>query len=66
MRHPDPDSLRRHAQRLRHEEMRRIACEAGIKWRALAERLRHLVFPGSTRATAHAPHPCQSSAPTHS
>ena len=36
----DPLVLRARAQALRHEELRRLACEAGLKWSTLIARLR--------------------------
>ena len=35
MRYPDPQTLSRHAQELRREELRRIGCAAAIKWASL-------------------------------
>lgn len=69
MRYPDPLALRRRAQALRREELRRIGCAAAIKWASLMHSLRArlpLVLSGPERTPAHhAPHPRQSPSPTH-
>ena len=52
MRIPDGQTLRRNAQRLRREELARIAREAGIKW-------------STFRKVLHAPFPRQVSSPPH-
>jgi hypothetical protein len=69
MRYPDPWTLRREAQELRREELRRIGCLAAIKWASLMHSLRVRLSPilGAPPRTParHAPHPCQIPSPTH-
>ena len=52
MKYSDPDTLRSHAQQLRHEELARIVHEAAIKWSTFWK-------------ANHVPHPCQVSSPPH-
>ena len=52
MKYPDPNTRRRDAQRLRREELARIAHVAAIKWSTFWK-------------ANHAPHPCQVSPTPH-
>jgi hypothetical protein len=56
MRFHDPDVLRHHAQRLRREELARIAQGAAIEWSTLIRRIR-VSLSRSATCPAPAPNP---------
>ena len=45
MRYPDPEVLRRNAQKLRREELARIAAGGAIEWSTLIRRIRASFIP---------------------